>query len=350
MGFLFSSDSDDEKEPPEDKLEEEKEYYDTESEDPDRGLLLLAQEHEYVNRQNAIRQTINKQGIEKAITSLEKRLKLKISRRGVPEVFKNHFYEAALRFSTDNIDNYKMGYAEEGGDIAYQTIKLICVNKGIVTPSNQRALYDKYANYINSNKLKCNIYELYNSARSLVSDRMIENLSRELPQEGFTNKNRISIDFLANQCVSFISRVMGNNGNIQSGFHTSEYIKKERIPEEIAELVDILGYPTRRKKSLELLEDIKHNLYLCSQLVDTARFIADQSLYVINPCNETNLLELLNKILKEKLENINLEDALNFALFKIRGRQELTFKGMNEKEVRAICKPIEYIMEAGLVM
>jgi len=41
--------------------------------------------------------------------------------------------------------------------------------------------------------------------------------------------------------------------------------------------------------------------------------------------------------------------VLEFTLFKIRGRNEMTFDGIEKKKLKKVCKVVEYFLAADLV-
>ena len=62
--------------------------------------------------------------------------------------------------------------------------------------------------------------------------------------------------------------------------------------------------------------------------------------------------ELFNEmsvLLKMKMEKpICVEDTLWLMFLKMKGRQEMTFSEFSENDMKLVCKPVEYLIEADL--
>jgi hypothetical protein len=257
----------------------------------------------------------------------------------IPETYKDRFYRAAYRFSRQNINYSKMGLAEEIGDLTYQVLKALLIGRNLLTLTDQKRLYEKH----NEDWQDLTISQLYDEAYALVQDSHVRQVMSYFPSEIFPSSSRIAKDFIANQYVAYLSRIVRVPHNTSWAYHTIDFVKNKKIPEEIAELVEIINKQQEVISGDDMLKSLKRNL------TDSRRFVYLTSDFVKKD-NFLELFEYSNSFIKKRLkDNLGLQDILDFCLFKIRGRQELTFKGYEHKAVMHIAKPIEYLIEADLV-
>ena len=287
-------------------------------------------------------QTINWQNAQKALQKLEQGFGYKVDIKLIPEVFLGNFYKAAERFSKETIQTTKMGYAEEAGDITYQTLKLIGIDCGAMTSEKMGKLHKMHKSKFKGGILTVDYDTIYLDAFTMLDKKDIQVMMKRLPDDIFAHNYDRARDYLANQQLSYVSRSL-NPKQSGGGFHTPEYVKATKFPEEVAELVDVLSYPNQRLKGEEILNDMIKRLENSQYLVSLSKGV------IKDVKNSEKLLYFLDDLLHQKLENVGLEEVLGFTLFKIRGRQELSFKGYNTEDVHCICKPLEYLMEADLM-
>ncbi len=295
-----------------------------------------------------VRTTVEKERIIEPICDrLAEMFGYRITYEEIPKTFRRVFQQYEDKFSTIEIHHMKMGYAEEIGDVVYQVLKLIMVSERILLEEKQKKLYDTYKSKISSSGFSVDIDTLYQDAIDMIDEKMIGNLADHLGWRQFPKRLTTAANFLANQYVSYISRSM--HPELSGGaYHTAEYIKNDRISEETAELIDILTCPSRVLTGMSLVNDMEKNMKLAEMIIMHTKCIYGNQFHTT--VSGSSYFTTLDKLLKEKARNdMTLQDVLDFTLFKIRGRQELNFMGYVDKEVKRICKPLEYMLEAGLV-
>lgn len=260
----------------------------------------------------------------------------------LPSNFRDGFYKAAKRFCREDFNEKKMGIAEEVGDITYQLLKMIAVRWKLLTPENQRVVSDKHIDKIGTAQFS--LKKVYDDAYRAVSEDSVMFFSQTLPERAFPDPAAFT-RFFANQYVSYISRSLILPRNASWAYHTEDYIKSTKIPEETAELISVLNKFPDAKYRKNLLGDIEKNIRLSEKILALVKGVVSDNA----PTNE--LLLCLDDIVRQKLgKNTCLGEVLDFCLFKIRGRQELTFNGYAPREVMHICKPAEYLIEADLFL
>jgi len=313
------------------------------------------------------------------VSEMQRVYNCRIQESRIPEVLKYRFQKAAVRFYTDDIDSAKMHVLEEIGDLTYQLVKYIAVKSGVLTPNQQRMFYNRHADRLdinenlneeNSNHLieeavnpaeddrvseRTNIdfKTLYLDAYSRVDGDDIETMSSKLPQGAFPGRKYKRVkEFLATQYVAGISRKLrqaNEDPALTPEYHSTEFLKNERIPEEVAELVEVLNTHRYKANHATLIRDATTGVSQASQLMQSVN-----NFYSATPDQEerkaAELLSHLDGLLRVRLnERLHLEDALDYCLLKIKGRQELTFKGYAHPDVMKACRPIEYFIEADVV-
>ena len=258
----------------------------------------------------------------------------------LPAGFRTRFYEASRRFCKEEINEKKMGIAEEVGDLSYQVLKMLSVKWKLLTPENQRIISDRYSDKIGTAQFS--FKKAYEDAHKEVNNDSLLFFYQMLPEHVFPDKKVIKT-FFAVQYVSYMSRLRIYSQNREWAYQTEDFIKTAKIPEETAELVNILNTYHEKKQGKGVLQEVQNNIKMSEKLVKTVKdAVSDNA-----PTN--NIFACLDYILKKKLgSNVNLGEALDFCLFKVMGRQELTFNGYSLREVMHICKPAEYLIEADL--
>ncbi len=276
-----------------------------------------------------------------ALEQLNQVFRFGLQQEWVPDTFRERFQKAARRFSHEKIDPYIMGYGEEIGDMTYQLLKLSAARGRVLTKDNYSGLYDRYARMIEGNVLEVPLSRLYEEADEMVADEMLAGMTRLLPRYPFPGQKKTARAFLANQYLSYLSRAMRLPQNTSWAYHSPGYLVSTKIPEESAELIEVLNFSRGKEQTLD---QTQHNLYLSTQYMKLLRQVIDRGY----PPDE--VFTFLNDLIHEKLKpGMQLEDILDFTLFKIRGRHELTFQGYEHRAVMQIAKPVEYLLEADLV-
>lgn len=272
----------------------------------------------------------------------------------VPLCCRPRLYNAAVRFTEEDIDTSRMGLCEEAGDMAYQLLKFFVVKGKVLTPDNQRVLFDRYREYIAPKGLQVPVQELYDAAYGFAEEKMVKQVIKYFPLEPlnappFPNPDRIAKDFLVTQFVNYISRDMRTDSSTQR-FQTVEYIKTDRIPEEASELTDVILFQNRLPSSQKSFDELETKIATAKEIVGDIKLAIDRHSNT-NLVFTHNVFDSLNTLLVDELGRAyNLERVLDFALFKTRIRNEMTFNGFNHRVVKGVSKVIEYFLEADLVM
>jgi hypothetical protein len=299
---------------------------------------------------------ITENEISNILSDLQRVYRFRLNLEYLPSAFEEKFYVAAKRFSPIGISSSKMGIVEEVGDLLYQFFKLICVKNEILTVKNQSKLYDEYRQSIFENSttskkmLSVDINTIYKTANKFVDSEQVNKFLDFIPTKYFSNQKKIAKYFLSAQYASYLSRAIRNPNETGGTFHSVDFIAKRKIPEETQELIEVLNKQTNDKKKEDLLEFVKQNVVLSYRLVYLIDEFVNNSDSSKDNVSYDKLFSFLDDLVKEKInKDMSLENIIDFCLLKIKGRQELSFKGIDHRTVMHICKPAEYLMEANLV-
>ena len=276
--------------------------------------------------------------IRPVLEKLEQLYHTKVDPNALPGTMKDRFYIAASRFSTQPIDGRRVNIAEEIGDIVYQVLKLVCCRRRILTPELQRAVFDQYQHQISGVAFRIPIDVIYRSALGLVRNETA--LEPYLPESSFPARHDTAKAFLANQYVAYVSRLIG--GYTTGGaFQTEGHIAFSRIPEETVELLYALNKDLAK---VPPLRELGRHLEVSAALVRHVNAVVEDT-------EKTGeLMQFLQGTLAEQVSrNLTLEAVLEFTLFKLKARQELTFLGHSTQSVQRICKPAEYVILAAYI-
>lgn len=272
----------------------------------------------------------------------------------IPSILEGPFLKAAERFKDEKeikkIEQSKMIICEEVADVSYQVLKLICLRDGILTEVTSRILHDflEQNSYYDKDGSLMNLdyVGLDDLSLKLVPEKMALELKKRLPNSMFVpppkGDNGLAIikDFIAGQLVAHISRIWTKRH--MKGIQAVGHINDKKIPEETRELLEAIFKSGENLEGEILMNDIRESLYLSQDIliaVDGVRTGKDA----------VNIFHALNMVLKAKIaKTITIEDTLHLMFLKMKGRQEMTFSGFDEKSMRLVCKPTEYLIEADL--
>lgn len=291
-------------------------------------------------------------GLERILDFLQTVYRFRLDVGLIPSVLAPSFRKAAERFKNPEelkmIDKTKMGICEEVADIAYQVLKMLCLQGKILTGDSIAMLQ----NYLTKNHyydasgalVGLDYLGLDGLAEKLVPEELAGRLQSLLPavifHTGRDNGYAIIRDFLAGQFVAYISRIW--RGHEAGGLQTIEYIRDKKIPEETRELIEALVRSNENLTGDALMAGLAADLGLSRKLL---RCVQDARITK----EPRELLVLLAEILKLKTAKpITVEDTLNLMFLKMKGRQEMDFIGIDEQTMRRTCKPVEYLIEADM--
>ena len=285
--------------------------------------------------------------LDKILDFLQTVYRFRLEPKMIPTALKGPFSKAVERFKDQaelkKIDTAKMGICEEVADVAYQTLKLVCLQNKILTEETIQTLQNHLKNnnfYDGSGRLVgLNYADMEALSGKLVPGDLIEETQHLVHPAAFLPKDggkTIIRDFLAGQFVAYISRLW--RGHKAGGLQTIEYIRDEKIPEETQELAEALV------KSGGNLEDLEINLALATNLVGNVKITRETR-------DAFDLFAHIAIILKTKMAKpVTVEDTLHLMFLKMKGRQEMDFYGVDEKSIRLTCKPVEYLIEADMFL
>lgn len=272
--------------------------------------------------------------------------------KDIPSVLQRPFNKAAERFQKPEelkgLDRSRVGICEEVADLAYQVLKMACLQGSILNERTIKTLQDflEENDYYDSEKRLVGLdYQgLDKLSVSLVHPQLVERLHDLLPPIMFIprqdNGYGILRDFLAGQFVAYISRLWREHE--AGGLQNIEYLKDKKIPEETRELIEAIIKSDLRLGGDKLMAELANDLQLSQQLL-TQVYQIRQGARVLD------LFAFLPLILNKKMAKpVTIEDTLHLMFLKMKGRQELDFMGVPEQTMRYICKPVEYLIEADM--
>jgi len=233
----------------------------------------------------------------------------------VPNTLKMKYESGIRKLGTYKEDKRKMSLIEESGDLIYQTLKLVAVEKGFITKKNQCLLL----NEINQYKTKPSFEEVCRQAQYLAA-RMITKEARFIfgsvwPDRAFAKYDyEFLSNFYANLLINYYTRAIRMESKdpgdklkgARSEFQDASEIRNKRLPEETLELMQYLNAYTIHeisKKPMEESERTKMNLP--KRVLDIIQF-----LYAYDIFDETvNMLE------KDFLNAIKLNISISTGLY-----------------------------------
>jgi hypothetical protein len=256
----------------------------------------------------------------------------------MPKCFEQRFGAAAAYFEQAEIPYYRMGICEESGDLCYQLLKMVGARIGALTEEDQQRLFQLRRDSLQGT----DVCSFYGEALMMVNEDYVSMLRKELPRKLFSKEEALAREFLASQYVAYASRKVRQPHEQIAAFQSAEYVINTKIPEETAELLDVLVRFRKNLSGLEMVKGMRERMHLGYEVASAVvAAITDSK-------RERQAFCTLEHLIGSTI-GMRLEDCLRFSLFKIRGRQELNFNGVVPEEVTRVCKPAEYLIEAYLV-
>jgi hypothetical protein len=284
---------------------------------------------------------INQEQLCQAVDRLGRAYDFELDPAHVPDTCRDEIYHAATRLSSQQIDMERMSFAQEVGDLTYQLVKALAVRGNVLERDDQGRLHEQCGDEFRPGAASLSIFQVYDMAYGLLEEKRVRTLEAMLPLNHFYGP--VARDFIANQYVSYIARLYREEAGYV-GFHTEEFIRENKIPEEMGELVEVILFRNMPAWHEQSMDGLGARLQQAGELVESVREAMDSHDY-------GSAFGSLDGVLKgEVREDIGLQDALRFVLFKIRMRQELEFRDYDRASRRAACKTIEYFLEADMVM
>jgi hypothetical protein len=252
----------------------------------------------------------------------------------VPPRLRDDFLKAERYFSNQEIPFLRMGYAEEVGDVVYQLLKYSAAGHNVLHPNTQGKVFRDLGT-------AASVDEMYDLAFRYASDENLDSIMQDIPR-GMIKESTVEA-LVASQYVSYISRRIRRPAEKDPGFQSQDYLMEHQLPAESAELIELVTLPAQDKVGRPLFRDMRQRIN------DAKAFLEEMTDMMGCRGKISGVLPILEDILKYTHSDITLDAAARYSLQKLRGRQELTFDGIEQQEVKRICKPAEYLIEAYLI-